>query len=213
MADSLKNSSEMQVEVLERGTDYKGHLRIDRLSLRHSLFGGGWSEPFTRELMVRGDAVAVLLYDPDRDTLVMIEQFRVGAHAAGVPGWMMEVVAGLVDKGRGRDEVARAECREEAGCEVEDLFPVLDFLPSPGACDERLYLYCGRVDSRKAQGIHGLDEEHEDIRVEVVPAATALQWVDDNRIANAATLVALLWFARNRESLRRRWPGNAGSAP
>ena len=207
-AASMAEDADRQVELIEKTTAYKGWAKVDRYRLRHSLYRGGMSGPVERELFERGHAVAVLLYDPAADALVLVEQFRVGAFAAGQPAWLVETVAGIIDEGEAPAEVAARECREETGLEARDIFHVCDYLPSPGGCSEVISFHCGRVDSRGAGGVHGLAEEHEDIRVLVVPAAEAVAWLDSGHIRNAVTLVALHWFARNRDRLRERWAGS-----
>lgn len=193
------------VQVLERRQAYRGFFRVDVFRLRHRLFAGGWSGEMSRELFDRGHAAAVLLYDPGRDAVVLVEQFRVGALAADREPWLVEAVAGIVDPGETPEQVARRESVEEAGCTVSDLVLIGEFLPSPGGCSEVITLYCGRVDSAGAGGLHGLAEENEDIRVLVLPADEAVARADRNEIRNGVTLVALHWLARHRLSLRRRW--------
>ncbi len=192
-------------DIVARDTVYQGYYRVDRYRLRHRSFAGGWVGPMDREVFERGHAVGVLLYDPVRDTVALIEQFRVGALAAGRSPWLIEIVAGIVEEGESPEEVARREALEEAGCQVEDLVEIADFLVTPGASSETVRLYCGRVDSGAIGGVHGLAEESEDIRVFVVDVNEALDWVGNGRIANAAGMLALLWLARERENLRRRW--------
>lgn len=210
MPDQTAAFTRDDAEVLEQTPAYRGFFGVDVLRLRHRLFAGGWSRPMSRELFRRGEAAGVLLYDPDRDTLVLIEQFRVGALAAGESPWLLEVVAGITDPGEAAEDVVRREAQEEAGCTIlGDLVPISRFLPSPGACSEVISLYCGRVDSRGVGGLHGLAEENEDIRVLAVPAADAIAWLDAGRFTNAIALVALGWFARHRDSLRHRWPARA----
>src|SRR4030095_11096616 len=104
---------------------------------------------------------------------VMIEQFRIGAAAGDMPMWQLEVIAGIIDEGETPEAVARRGGEEGAACEILDLMPVSHYLASPGGTSESIRLFCGRVDSRGLGGIHGLPEEHEDIRVEVVPLAQA----------------------------------------
>jgi ADP-ribose pyrophosphatase len=113
------------VEVLSRETAYRGFFSLEKLTLRHGLFGGGMSPPITRELIEKGDVSAVLLYDPALDRVVLIEQFRVGALRDPDGPWMMEVVAGLIEAGESAEDVARREAMEEAGCAVLELVPVL----------------------------------------------------------------------------------------
>lgn len=194
-----------EFEVLDRADAYKGFFRITRYTLRHALFRGGMSEDFTREVFVRGTAVAVLLYDPDQDKVVLVEQFRVGAMAADEQPWMLEVVAGILDEGEEPEDVARREAHEEAGCTVKALVPITRFLPSAGGSNEVISLFCGQVDSDGIGGVHGLAEENEDIRVLVTSADEAIAWLDTDRYRNAMTIIALSWLARKRDELRRAW--------
>jgi ADP-ribose pyrophosphatase len=201
------------VRIAKKDSPFKGYFRVDRYRLRHRLFEGGWSTPMTREVFERGHAVGVLLYDPDRDVVVLVEQFRIGAYAVQpalrfrrrVSPWLMEVVAGIVEKGEKPEDVARREAVEEAGCEILDLVHVRDYLVSPGGSTESVILYCGRVRAPRHGSIHGIDAEHEDIRVHVVSSARALAWLDSGLACNSMIVIALQWFHANRERLRARW--------
>ncbi|MBI2584334.1 MAG: NUDIX domain-containing protein [Rhodospirillales bacterium] len=203
------------VEIVEKTTPFEGHFRIDRYRLRHRLFEGGWSCEMTREIFERGHAVAVLPYDPDRDRVVLIEQFRVGAHAAFASGWfandaspwMIESVAGIIEKGEDPEDVARREVREETGCTVSDLLPLFHYLPSPGGSSESVFLFCGRVDAPAVGGIHGISDEGEDIRAFRVSPEEAFALLDRGRIANAMTIIGLQWLRANRGHVRKRWLG------
>lgn len=199
--------TEGDFQIIEKSTLFQGYFRVDLYRFKHRLFAGGWSGEVRREVFERGHAVVVLPYDPERDAVVMIEQFRIGAAAAGLPMWQLEVVAGIIDQDETPESVARREAREEANCDIIDLVPVHHYLASPGGTSESVRLYCGRVDSRGLGGIHGLADEHEDIRVEVVPFAEARSRLESGRIGNASTIIALQWLALNREGLRRRWLG------
>jgi len=199
-------------ELIEKATVFQGYFRMDRYRFRHRLFAGGWSGEVVREVFERGHAVVVLPYDPERDAVVMIEQFRIGAAAADVPMWQREVVAGIIDPGETPEAVARREAREEAGCEIRDLIPIYHYLASPGGTSETIWLFCGRVDSRGIGGIHGLPEEHEDIRVEVVPFPEVRGRLESGQIGNAPTIIALQWLLLNRDALRARWLGPPSSA-
>lgn len=207
------------VEVLGEETVYRGYFRVDRWRLRHRLFAGGWSQPFFREVFDRGHAVAVILYDPAADALILIEQFRVGALAATrspacrapFNPWLVEVVAGIIDDGEAAEDVARREAIEEAGCTVLEMFEVCRFVLTPGVSSETITLYCARTEAPAMGGIHGLDHEHEDIRVLVVPAADAFAWLEAGRITNATALIALQWFRLHHAEVRARWHGRPGA--
>jgi ADP-ribose pyrophosphatase len=197
--------SHADVEVLQRETCFKGFYRLDRLHLRHRQFAGGMGPQLSRELFVRHDAVCVLPYDPQRDSVVLIEQFRVGAMDKSANPWLLELVAGLIDKDEEPEEVAHREAEEEADLQLSALWPITQYYPSPGGSDERVYLYLGRCDSEGVGGVHGLAEEGEDIRVHVWPLEDALQAVKDGRINNAASIIALQWLALNRAEVRGLW--------
>jgi len=193
------------VEITRREECFRGFYRIERLHLRHRQFAGDMGPLISRELFVRHDAVCVLPYDPQRDEVVLIEQFRVGALEAGVNPWLLELVAGLIDKDEEPEEVARREAVEEAGLNLGALWPISQYLPSPGGSNELVHLFVGRCDSSLASGIHGLEEEGEDIRVHVLALEDALQAVRDGRVNNAASMLALQWLALNRAEVRGLW--------
>ena len=200
------------VEVLDKQPAYSGYFRLDRYRLRHRLYEGGWGQPFERELFERGHAVSVVLYDPDRDVLVLIEQFRIGAFVAGrQPGlqgafspWLIEIVAGIIDEGETAEEVARREAMEEAGCEITHLERICLILTSPGGSSETVEFFLGLTEAPEAGGIHGLDDEHEDIRVIVAPPGDVYAWIDQGRIVNGPALVGLQWFRVHHHRLRER---------
>jgi ADP-ribose pyrophosphatase len=197
-------------EVLDKSIVYSGFFRMEKYRLRHQLFAGGWSPAISRECLERGHAVAVLPYDPDRDQVVMLEQFRIGALEVPDGPWLLEIVAGIIGPGEDKLDVARREAREEAGCELLNIVPIGEYLVSPGGTSESITLYCGRVDTTGIGGVHGLAEEHEDIRVQVLPTQEAMRLLHGGRILSATPLIALQWLALNRESLRTRW-GQAGA--
>lgn len=197
--------SRADIEIIEQKTVYKGYFRIDRYRLRHKLFAGGWSGEMMREIFERGHAAAVLPYDPVRDTVALVEQFRIGALSAGRDPWMIEVVAGVIDAGEQAEDVARREAEEEAGVALTALEKAHTVLASPGGTSETCVIFCGRADLSQAGGVHGLAEENEDIRVLVVPAIEAFAMLSAGRVENATGVIALQWLALNRERLRREW--------
>ena len=199
--------SQADVEVVEREECFRGFYKLDRLHLRHRLFAGGMGKLINRELFVRHDAVCVLPYDPRRDEVVLIEQFRVGAMGKTDTPWLIELVAGLIDK-EGEvnpEDVAHREGEEEAGVTFTSLWPITRYFPSPGGSTEFVHLYVGRCSTEGIGGLHGLEEEAEDIRVTVWAYEDALQAVRDGRISNAASIIALQWLALNRAEVRGLW--------
>ncbi len=196
------------VEIIEETTPFARFLRIDTIRFRHRLFSGGWSMPHTYDVLRRGGAAAVVLYDPERDQVVMIEQFRLPALLAGASPWQLEIVAGLLDSGEAPEVVARRETHEETGLVLAgELVPIQRYLPSPGDSDESVDLFCACIDAGAAGGIHGSVQEGEDIRTVIKSIAEIEELLDAGAIENGHTLVALYWLLRHREALRRRWTG------
>ena len=193
------------VVVEQRERCFQGFYRLDRVHLRHRLFAGHMGPRISREVFVRPDAVCVLPYDPQTDSVVLIEQFRVGALDKSPEPWLLEIVAGLIDTNEQPEEVARREAREEADLELHELLPVMTYYPSPGGSDERVYLYVARCCVAGVGGVFGVEEEGEDIRVHVWPLAEALKAVQDGRIDNAASIIALQWLALNKDQVRADW--------
>jgi ADP-ribose pyrophosphatase len=184
---------------------YDGYFRIDRFILRHALHAGGMGPALSREVFDRGTVAAVLPVDPATDQVVLIEQFRPGAYAAGWDPWLLECVAGVVEPGETAEDVARRETEEEAGITLGQLEPIARFLTSPGATSETLDLFVGRVDASRANGIHGLASEGEDIRVLTLSIKEAVDALDRGLIVNAKTVIALHWLARHYSGLKTRW--------
>ena len=205
MSGRADSETDKQVNLLARERVFDGYFKIERYRLRHTLHAGGESPELVREVLERGHVAAALLVDPDHDTVVLIEQFRQGAFAAGWEPWMYECVAGIIEPGEDALEVARRESLEESGCEVADLQPMMRFITTPGASSETVMLYCARVDTSEAGGIHGLAHEGEDIKVHVFAIEDAYRMVDDGKIVNAITIIALQWLRLNYAGLKQRW--------
>ncbi len=205
MTNSANPSANQKVEQIECVRAYDGYFAVDRYRLRHSLFAGGMGGEIVREVFERGHTAAVLPYDPVRDEVVLIEQFRIGAYAGGRPPWLVEIIAGIIEDGETPADVARREAKEEAGCQIDRLEPVGDFIVSPGGSSEVISIFCGETTARGIGGVHGLADEGEDIRVLVVPAAAAFDMVRTGAIYGASPVIALQWLALNHADLRRRW--------
>lgn len=203
--DGGESAGDVDLEIIEREVCYQGFYRLARLRLRHRLFAGGMSPPIVREVIEKGDVAAILLYDPQRDEVVMIEQFRVGACADPRGPWLLEIVAGLIEAGEAAAAVACREAREEAGCIVQELRPIASFYVSPAKTSQRTHLFLGRVDSAHAGGIHGLADEGEETRVVRLAAAQAIAFAEQGRTDSAWPLIALFWFARHRSAVREQW--------
>ncbi len=195
----------MKWSIIKKNIRYKGFFKLTEVELQHDLFAGGKSPVLVREIIDRGHAVAVLPYDPVRDEVVLVEQFRVGAGEDSDGPWLIEVIAGYQEPGESAEEVVHREALEEAGCLLCDVEPMHKCYSSPGGSNERISLFFARTDSTNVGGIHGLDEEGEDIRVHVVSSQQAFDWLDSGRIDSAMPIISMQWFRINRERIRQQW--------
>ncbi|WP_144211264.1 ADP-ribose diphosphatase [Shewanella donghaensis] len=190
-------NAEKDVEILSKKTVFKGFFKLDEYQFKHRLFDGGWSEVVTREVFERGNAVVVLPYDPVTHQVVLIEQIRLPAIMSTQSVWLLELVAGMIAADEIAEEVAHRELMEETGITASEMHFVNSYLATPGGSSERFYFYWAKVDASQAKGIHGLEYEHEDIKVHVVDFDVAMEMVNSGRIDNASTVLGLQWLALN----------------
>lgn len=207
-------SNNKKYEIIERESLFQGYFRLDRFHVKHEMHAGGWTNTFTREVLDRGaKVVGVLLFDPQHDKIIMIEQFRAAVMSKNDDPWMLELVAGVVDSGETPEAAARREAMEEAGCEVTELQKLFTYYPSPGAMSEQLVLFIGRTSAPPDGSIFGVKEENEDIKVHVMEAAKAISYLYTGKLRDAASIIAMQWFAIQHTGLRSRWLVSDASTP
>ena len=202
----MPNPANEKAEVVRHEVAYQGYFKVGRYFLRHSLHGGGESDVISREVFERGHAAAILPYDPARDEVVLIRQFRAGSFVAGRHPFTWEAVAGTIEADETAEAMVRREAIEEAGLHVAATLHISSVMLTPGACSESCEIFLGRVDTTNAGGIHGLPSEQEDILVKVLPFSEAYAMVERNEVDNAVAMVALQWLALHRDEVRKRWP-------
>ena len=203
----IEQFSQQDLELVAEDLAYDGFFKLKNIKIRQRLFQGGWSETYERELCIRGDAVGVLLYDPDESRFALVEQLRVGVIGRRQSPWLLELVAGMLDKdGEDKQDLARRETYEESGLEIKALEPVIEYFCSPGGSTEFFTLFCGQVDLADVKGgIFGVDHEHENIRLHILPVEDVIAFLNNGQINNAMTIIALQWFLLNRDRLDTLW--------
>lgn len=155
-----------------------------------------------REIYHRTPAACILLYDPVRETVVLVRQFRLPAHLQGYAGWMIEVPAGLLDGDQPEAAILR-EAMEETGYRVRNVSFLFKALTSPGSVTEIVHFFAATVDTAdRITAGGGLASEHEDIEVLEIPLAQAMRMVEAGEIFDAKTIILLQWAMLNRESLK-----------
>lgn len=182
----------MKVEIKQIQREYDGYFKLDKVIFRHEKFDGTMSETIERLVIDRGNAVAVLLYHREKNTVLLIKQFRCAAYLHGGPGWLIEIVAGIQDKGRDPLTTARDEVLEEVGYRVQNLIPLCKFYPTPGSSSETIQVYLGYLDeAERINSGGGLASEHEDIQLLELPFEKALQMIETGEICDGKTIIAL----------------------
>ncbi|PID51483.1 MAG: ADP-ribose diphosphatase [Pasteurellales bacterium] len=198
--------NQKDVEILREETVYKGHFELKKVFFRHKLFAGGMSNEVCRELLMKGDASVLIAYDSNKDSVVLIEQIRIGAYEpkGNQSPWLLELIAGMVDTDESPKDVAIRESKEEAGLDINNIKYLFSVWDSPGGMVEKLHFFFGEVDTTNIGGIYGLDEENEDILVHIVPRETAYQWVVEGKINNAIAVIGLQWLQLNYHTLNQK---------
>jgi nudix-type nucleoside diphosphatase (YffH/AdpP family) len=193
------------VAVVARREPYANYFSVEEFDLRHRRFDGGDSGPMTRAAFVSGDAATVLPYDPRRDRVLLVEQFRTGPFARGDANpWLLEAIAGRIDAGETPEDAARREAEEEAGIALGALLPVAQYYPSPGAKTEFLYSFVALADlPDDAAGLGGMADEHEDIRAHLLSFEALMRVIETPDAANGPLILTALWMAARRDGLRR----------
>lgn len=213
---SDKPSRPHQFEIIARQRAYQGFFALDVIDLRHEQYDGNWSEPMRRELFCISNAVGILPYDPKRNRVVLIEQFRTGPlaavrDAATAQPWIVETPAGLIEIGEDPEIAGRRELLEECGLTAGRMELMHRFYPSPGASAELLNLFVAEVDLPDiGRSVHGLAVEHEDIMNHVLDLDEALAWLDGGRIQGVTAVTALLWMKSSGAALQERWRAQPG---
>lgn len=195
----------MDWKIKQRDRLYDGHFKVDLFTIQHELFEGGVSTELIRERVSRQNSVGVLPYDPNRDEVVLIEQFRMGPLEQDDNPWMTEIIAGLVEMGENFEQVAYRESLEEANCKLQDLQHLSSFYPSPGGFSEQSHVYVGKANTANLGGVYGEKSEGEDIRVKVVSSEDAFAMLENGTICSAIPMIALLRFRSIKQELVNKW--------
>jgi nudix-type nucleoside diphosphatase (YffH/AdpP family) len=203
-ADGLRDRRS-DVTVSARRQAHAGFFGLEVLDLSHRRFDGTMSPLITREVFVSGDAVTVLPYDPVRDRVLVVEQFRMGPLERGDPWpWQLEAIAGRIDPGETPEEAARREAVEEAGLVLGRLEKVAEYYPSPGGMTEYIYSFVAVTDLPDGvAGVFGAEEEAEDIKGHLLSFEGLMAAVAGGGVANAPMILTALWLQRERGRLQR----------
>ena len=183
-----------RVDVRSRRRLLDDFFKVDDAELSFERFDGSMTPPVRRLVFERGDSVAAVVFDRDAERLLLTEQFRFPTFEKG-PGWLIEIIAGMIDRGEQPEVSIRREIEEELGYRANHIEHIATFYVSPGGSSERIWLYYAEVgEAGHVSAGGGLPGEHEDIRVVSIPPEEARTTLKDGKIADAKTIVGLQWF-------------------
>ncbi|NRB39870.1 MAG: NUDIX domain-containing protein [Pseudomonadales bacterium] len=203
----MKKFQQQDVHIVAENLAFDGFFKLKTLTLKHALFAGGQSSEIEREVCIRGDAVGILLYDPVLQQFALVEQLRIGVLGREQSPWLLELVAGMLDK-ENEDpvDVARRETLEEAGLTVQAIKPVMQYFCSPGGSTEYFSLFCGKVDLQDIKSaVFGVADENEDIRLHILAVDDVISRLNAGQLNNSMTIIALQWFQLNKPMLDDAW--------
>lgn len=180
------------VRNLRMETLSAGWFTLRRATFDYRRSDGSWHEE-QREAYDRGNGAVALLHDPDRDTVLLVRQYRLPVHVNGHPdGMLLEAPAGLIDDGEGAADAMRRELEEEVGHRIASLTRLWTLYMSPGSVTEHLTFFLGRYDSSTREGPGGGDgHDGEDVRIVELTLPRALAMIESGEIADAKTVLLL----------------------
>lgn len=184
-------------KIIDKKNLYDGFFKMNEVTLKYRKYDGNWSNNIKRELFGGAQVAAVLPYDPMSKEIILIQQFRPGTISKDIDHYLDEIVAGIIDEGESPEIAAKRECLEETGCEVKKLIPIQGYFPAPGSSESFYHLFLGEVKSFKGSKIQGLENENEDIFVKCFKINEVRKKMEDGKILNGLTLIALQWFFLN----------------
>ena len=196
--------NKVDVFIKKKKRIYKKFFRADSYFIKHKLFKGGVSKIINHEIFSRPSAVVVIPYDPKTDSLIMIEQIRIGALFSknNISPWQFEFVAGMIEQKEDLFTVAKRETKEETGLNLQKIEHLMHYYVSPGGTNETLDIFLGKVDTKNAGGLFGLKNENEDIRTFVIKRKDALESLFLGKIHSATSIICLQWLALNEKKLK-----------
>jgi|GEM_PF-2665034 len=194
------------IKIKKSEVMYSGFNKITKYFFEFSSFDKKTNLNVEKEIFERKDAVAVLLYDPKLDSVVIIEQFRPGCFVAENIAFPLEIPAGLIDESDANfEEVAKQEALEEANCDIQKIMKIGYFFPEISFSSRRIYLFCGKVDASNLHPRGGVKSENEDTKISIIHVNELKKMMEDGAFINSHTIVAVQWFFLNLEKVQEEF--------
>ena len=176
---------------------HDGFFKLHEINFNHKKHNGKWNQNVSREIFSGAHVSTLLPYDPIKKKILLLKQFRAGVIARNYDPLTTEIVAGIIDEGETPEQAAIRECLEETGCKVKKLINIYSYFPAPGSSESYYHLFLGEINSFEGERILGQDDENEDILVKSFDLEEVKDLLNNNKIINGVTLIALQWFFLN----------------
>ena len=184
----------LKYKILNKTNLYSGFFNLNKYKFTHQKHDGEWTGKIYREIFGGSHVSTLLPFDPIRKEIVLIQQFRAGVLSRYANDHLYEIVAGIIDEGENAEETAKRECLEETGCKVKKITPIQGYFPAPGSSESYYDLFLGEIDGFDGERIKGLESENEDILVKSYKINEVRKLLQNKKIKNGLTLIALQWF-------------------
>ena len=184
-------------KIISKKNIHNGFFKMNEVKLKYKKYDGNWSNEIKRELFGGAQVAALLPYDPIKKEIILIQQFRPGTISKNYDNYLDEVVAGIIDPGEDPKTAAKRECFEETGCKVKKITPIQSYFPAPGSSESFYHLFLGEVEAFYGERIMGLETENENILVKSFRINEVKEKLEQGKILNGLTLIALQWFFLN----------------
>lgn len=170
---------------------------LNKVTFDYQREDGSWEEQ-SRECYDRGNGAAILLYNLDKQTVILTRQFRMPTYVNGnEDGFMVEVCAGILEKGNA-EETIKMEVEEETGYQIDNVVKVFESYMSPGSVTEILHFFIGEYQPNMKIGTGGgAEDETENIEVLELTFREALDWMATGKIKDGKTIMLLQWAQIN----------------
>jgi ADP-ribose pyrophosphatase len=173
---------------------YDGFFKLNEINFDHKKHNKEWNLGVTRELFSGAHVSGLLPFDPIKKKILLLKQFRAGVLKEGFHPIITEIVAGIIDKGESPKEAAIRECKEETNCDVKKITDIFSFFPAPGSSESYYHLFLGEIESFEGERIFGQEDENEDILAKCYDIIEVKKLLNEGKIINGLTLIALQWF-------------------
>jgi len=188
-----------RIKNIKHTTLSKQWATLDRIDYDYQFKNGEWKS-VSRECYNRGNGTSILLYNPEKGTVILTKQFRMPAYENNKSeGMSIETCAGVIDNNDQPLETIIRETEEEVGYKIKDAEQVLTAYMSPGALTEKMYLFVAEYsDAMQINGGGGLESENEEIEVLELPFSKALEMIKNEEIIDAKTIMLLQYAQINK---------------